>query len=466
MSPATVQAIPESRACSVSAGTEKVYQGRKPRESPLWQIVEKHFDEFLRVYDERFAPTYGPLRASVRHAVEAFRKCGILDWGFARVRCPECRHEYLLPFSCKRRCLCPSCHKKRQIEFGEFVAGQILYPVAHRHMVLSLPRRLRPHFRRRRRLAQLARAAYETIKDLLQIAGDTRSAVPGAVACIQSYGSLLDWHPHIHLLSSWGLFTQDGTFLPVDATPGTEDLEKLFRHKVLRLLQDEGTIDEQVVANLLAWPHTGFGAHLSREIPADPVSRENVARYLAHPPIVLDRIVGDPSAGKILYTGEVIHPRHRANFRVFDPVTFLAALCAHIPDPRAKTAIYCGWYSNRTRGFRQAHGLLVPVTPVVPVTEADHAPLGIRRTWARLIRKIYTADPLRCPRCGATMRVIAVIDQEEVIYRILSHLNLLSPGDGPRAPPPRGPSAAPATPGRRELIYEPVFEDLPWPESA
>ena len=86
--------------------------------------------------------------------------------------------------------------------------------------------------------------------------------------------------------------------------------------------------------------------------------------------------------------------------------------------------------------------------------------------WARLIRKIYTADPLRCPRCGATMRVIAVIDQEEVIYRILSHLNLLSPGDGPRAPPPRGSSAAPATTGRRELIYEPVFEDLPWPESA
>jgi hypothetical protein len=111
---------------------------------------------------------------------------------------------------------------------------------------------------------------------------------------------------------------------------------------VLRLLQDEGAFDEQAVANLLAWPHTSFGARLSREIPADPVSREDVARYLAHPVIVLDRIVGGPSAGKILSGAEVIHPCHRASFQVFGPVAFLAELCAHILDPHEKTALYYG----------------------------------------------------------------------------------------------------------------------------
>lgn len=110
-----------AQSCSPSplaptASQNAVYQPRKPKESPLWRFVEQHLEEFLRVYDDRFAPSYGPLRASVRHGLEAFRKCGVLDWGFARVRCPECRQEYLLAFSCKRRCLCPSCHKKRQIE--------------------------------------------------------------------------------------------------------------------------------------------------------------------------------------------------------------------------------------------------------------------------------------------------------------------------------------------------------------
>ncbi|MGD0266757.1 MAG: transposase zinc-binding domain-containing protein [Candidatus Methylomirabilota bacterium] len=179
-----------------------VYRSRRPETSPLWQIVARHLAEFLIVYDDRYAPTHGPLRAVVPRALESFHRCGILAYGFARVRCPDCRHEYLLAFSCKQRCLCPSCHAKRQSAFGEFVTEEILEPVPHRHVVISLPRRLRPFFRRRKRLTRLARLAYETIKGLLQAATGTRAAVPGAVACLQSAGSLLDWHPHVHLLVS------------------------------------------------------------------------------------------------------------------------------------------------------------------------------------------------------------------------------------------------------------------------
>lgn len=49
--------------------------------------------------------------------------CGVLRNGFARVRCGECSHKYLLAFSCKRRHFCPSCHQKRVVEFGEWVCG-------------------------------------------------------------------------------------------------------------------------------------------------------------------------------------------------------------------------------------------------------------------------------------------------------------------------------------------------------
>ena len=38
------------------------------------------------------------------------RDCGDLHFGFARVKCEDCGHEYLLAFSCKRRHFCPSCH--------------------------------------------------------------------------------------------------------------------------------------------------------------------------------------------------------------------------------------------------------------------------------------------------------------------------------------------------------------------
>jgi len=95
---------------------------------------------------------------------------------------------------------------------------------------------------------------------------------------------------------------------------------------------------------------------------------------------------------------------------------------------------------------------LQPVAVAVPVAvgvagrgpELDFSPQPFRgeaisvRTalrplprWACLIRQVYEVDPLLCSLCGATMKVIAVIEDEEVVYRILAHLNLLSPGDGP-----------------------------------
>ena len=33
-----------------------------------------------------------------------------------------------------------------------------------------------------------------------------------------------------------------------------------------------------------------------------------------------------------------------------------------------------------------------------------------RPRWARLITKVYEADPLLCPRCGGPVRIIAFID--------------------------------------------------------
>ncbi|MGH7688163.1 MAG: transposase [Gemmatimonadaceae bacterium] len=60
------------------------------------------------VYDEHFGPTYGAWRAVVCEVADKFLACGILDHGFARVRCTTCVHEYLLALSCKGRYFCPS----------------------------------------------------------------------------------------------------------------------------------------------------------------------------------------------------------------------------------------------------------------------------------------------------------------------------------------------------------------------
>ena len=44
--------------------------------------------------------------------------------------------------------------------------------------------------------------------------------------------------------------------------------------------------------------------------------------------------------------------------------------------------------------------------------------------WRQLIHKVCEVDPLVCARCGAEMKIIALIDDPAVIRRILTHLGL------------------------------------------
>jgi hypothetical protein len=62
---------------------------RNPEASPFLTLVRDHFDEFERVYAERFQPQYGFWRPVIRTAIDKYVKCRYLKEKFARVRCPE-----------------------------------------------------------------------------------------------------------------------------------------------------------------------------------------------------------------------------------------------------------------------------------------------------------------------------------------------------------------------------------------
>ena len=86
-------------------GAAATSPGYRPRSSTndLKEIVEDALEELLRVYDERFRSTYGPLHPRVKELLERFTRCGDLHFGFVRLRCsnPDCprKSDFLLPFS-------------------------------------------------------------------------------------------------------------------------------------------------------------------------------------------------------------------------------------------------------------------------------------------------------------------------------------------------------------------------------
>jgi len=54
---------------------------------------------------------------------------------------------------------------------------------------------------------------------------------------------------------------------------------------------------------------------------------------------------------------------------------------------------------------------------------------------AEMIRKVYEVDPLRCPQCGGTMKLIAFITDYQPVDRIINHLKLTFTAAKP--PPPQ-----------------------------
>ena len=109
-----------------------IYRPRQPRASPLYRLLDQGFRELSLVWDERFAPTHGEWRAVIPKVVDQFLACGVLEHGFARIRCDTCAHEYLLAFSCKDRYFCPSCHAKRIAQWSLWLDDTLLVPVPHR----------------------------------------------------------------------------------------------------------------------------------------------------------------------------------------------------------------------------------------------------------------------------------------------------------------------------------------------
>ncbi len=97
---------------------------------------------------------------------------------------------------------------------GETIAGTICATVPHRQLVFTIPERLRFYCRHDRRLlGKLSRAAWQTAVEVYRQVLGRRDALPGMVAGIQTFGELINFHPHIHAIATDGVFTPDGTFL-------------------------------------------------------------------------------------------------------------------------------------------------------------------------------------------------------------------------------------------------------------
>jgi len=284
--------------------------------------------------------------------------------------------------SCRGRSFCPSCEKKRQLLWAEWLQKEVLEPVPHRHVVLTMPRLLRGIFRKRRELLlDLAQCAAEAVAEYVRrgVGADTR---PGIVVSIATSGDLVQWHPHGHLLLTDGGFSDDGAFHPLPALDG-EAVMTLFRERLLARLIEKHALSQELASKLMSWTHPGFSAHVGDAIPfEDKRAIEDVACNLVRSPLSLKKLVYLDGQKAVLYRSRM-NPSLGRNFEAMDPLEWLARMTDHIPDPGRHRTHFHGFYASRVRAKRREADSSGP--------PAEPAPAKRRcsPSWARLISKVY-----------------------------------------------------------------------------
>ena len=300
-----------------------VYRPRKPRASPLWQCAQRHGKELREA---------GGFQRTVEEerAIERFIECGDPHHGFARIYCDACGYDYLLAFSCKTRYFCPSCHQKRVLLYGEWVEENVLAPVPHRQYVFTVPRLVRQFFaRRRERLGELCRIAERLLAHAYAAA--LPAGRPALIVFVQTFGDLVNFNPHLHVLAADGVFLPGGRFVALPRVPGNL-LAEGFRRAVRDFLVKNEVLSEELRARMLAWRHGGFSAHTEVSVAAeDAEGRKTLAGYMLRPPMSLQKMTYDAATGTVIYRSKM-HGGLKRNFQVIPGAAWLALLCKHIPD--------------------------------------------------------------------------------------------------------------------------------------
>ena len=406
-----------------------VYRPRRPRASPLWQIIHQGWDQFQTHYEADHRKTHGPLRTDTIQVIEKYYRCGDLAQGFTRLHCPDCGHEKLIAFTCKTRGFCPSCHQRRALETADWIARDITFDVPHRMYVFTVPKVLRSIFRKRRKLlTHLFQQSIEALKLWMQTTLELPHGQIAAIAVVHTFGDYLSFHPHIHILGANGLIDAQNRFHPLDENESVASLKEIFRNLFIKTLVEEKLLSRKKAEQLLSWRTSGFTLDAGDlpTLPFDRNARRQFAEYMLRAPFSLEKIHWNEKNRQVIYRSK--RSWHtKQNYQIFAAADFIAASVEHIPPKGQQTIRYYGRYSNKRRGWETKNRIHSPQLAATNLSARKHDSqfsdntLFIlpeptpkkkhteKRDWKSLIKRIWGGDPTTCPCCRAQMKNVGTI---------------------------------------------------------
>ena len=175
----------------------------------------------------------------------------------------------------------------------------------------------------------------------------------------------------------------------------------------------------------------GFSLHAGVDIaPNEREKLERLCRYVSRPPVASERLALTAS-GQVRYTLKTPY-RDGTTHIVLEPLDLMARLAALVPKPRMHLTRYHGVFAPHSQyraAVTPAHRGRGAATP--PASEAGPTkvttPRHVAMRWARRLKRVFGVEIESCTRCGGELKIIASIEEPQLIAKILSHLERAAP---------------------------------------
>ncbi|MBQ7246075.1 MAG: transposase [Firmicutes bacterium] len=356
----------------------------------IQEILEDHWSSFTI--------TTTNIRPVVHKEVLRVINCGNPDNGCRFYECPKCGKYRFVPFRCHSR-FCNTCGVAYQSDRADTISLKLLR-CKHRHVVFTIPKELRPFFRKDRNLLNvLFRSSAQVISDWLYNQNHKEKFTAGMVVGLHTFGRDLKWNPHIHMLLTEGAVGKFTEWKSISHIPFTM-LRKRWQTTLLYNLRDALDIKifsmsdfKKLISLLYKNYPDGFyvNAPSKRDFNSPMAVANYITRYIGRPAMAQSRITN--------YDGENVswwYQRHEDNeiINVTEHAhSFIKKLIIHIPEQGFHMLRYYGLYASPYETVKH----------LIHITKRElKSVILAKQRWIFRIELSFHYDPLKCP-CGEYM---------------------------------------------------------------
>lgn len=171
----------------------------------------KPIQKIFRTYGKQYMELYGDKMPNIhKKAVRDICNCRDGTFGTIMYSCDDCKTLMPVLCCCGNR-HCPSCQQYKSEEWLKREMENVL-PTHYFLLTITLPQKLRMLARSNQKIVYRAmfECSHEALKKLAKDKRYVGSSRIGYLAVLHTWGSVLQYHPHIHIVIPGGAVSKDG----------------------------------------------------------------------------------------------------------------------------------------------------------------------------------------------------------------------------------------------------------------